>query len=55
VAADLFPVDTVVLRRWFVLFVIEHGTRCVPIAGITRRPTANWITQQARTYLMDLG
>jgi putative transposase len=53
-AVDVFHVDTVFLRRLFVLFFIEHGTRQVRIAGVTRNVTAAWAIQQARKLLMSL-
>jgi putative transposase len=47
-ACDFFTVETVTLRRLYVLFFIELGSRRVHFAGCTTNPSGAWVVQQAR-------
>ena len=48
IACDFFTVETISLRRFYVLFFTELESRRVHLAGCTTNPTGGWVTQQAR-------
>ncbi len=54
-AVDFLQVDTVLLKRLYVLVFIEHGTRRMHLGGVTEHPTGEWTVQQARNLALALG
>ena len=47
-AMDFFTVPTVSFQVLYVLFVIDHGRRCVLHFNLTPNPTSAWVIQQLR-------
>jgi transposase InsO family protein len=54
-AVDFLHVDTVLLKRMYVLVFIEHGSRRMHLGGVTAHPTGDWTVQQARNLALTLG
>ena len=54
-AVDFLHVDTVLLKRMYVLVFIEHTTRRMHLGGVTAHPTGDWTVQQARNLALTLG
>lgn len=52
-ATDFFTVDSVLLRRYYVLFVIEVERRVVHLLGVTANPNGPWVTQVARKFATE--
>lgn len=53
-ACDFFTVDTIWLRRLYVLAFISIGSRRIEYFAITSKPDTGWMLQQARNLLMQL-
>jgi len=54
-AVDFLHVDTVTLKRPYVLVFIEHGTRRMRPGSITANPTGERAVQQTRNLALTLG
>jgi putative transposase len=55
VACDFLYVDTVLLRRVYVLVVMGIQTRAVHLLGVTAHPAGSRTAGQVRNLFLDLG
>ena len=54
VLSDFFSVDTVFLRRLYVLLYMELATRRIVWFAVTANPDTAWVTQQSRNFVWKL-
>jgi putative transposase len=54
-ACDFLTVETVALRRIYVLFFISLATRRIEYVACSANPDGRWVAQQARNLVMRLG
>jgi transposase InsO family protein len=52
--AIFLTVETIALKRLYVLFFIHLDTRRVQLGGVSANPDDGWVTQQARNLVMTL-
>jgi len=55
VLTDFLSVDTVLLKRLYVLLYMELATRRVIWFAVTERPNVFWVSQQARSLCWELA
>ena len=55
IGCDFFHVDTVLLRRLYVLVSVHHDSRLVRMTCVTAKPETDWVIQQARNLATELG
>jgi len=53
-ACDFFETITLSGTRLYVFAVLEHTSRRIRILSATAHPTTSWVTQAAKTLVMDL-
>jgi transposase InsO family protein len=51
---DFFTVDTVFLHRLDVVFIIEVGSRRLPVLGVTQHTNGGWAVQHAPNLMMAI-
>jgi putative transposase len=54
-ACDFLTVETALLHRIYVLFFISLATRRIEYVACTANPDGDWVAQQARNLVMQLG